>query len=258
MAEQTPMKPSLLTPENGARLPAGSEIILSWEAIEEAVEYQVQVSTSPDFRKPSPEEIIEPGEDMELHETVLDMVVKGATALDVSGALPTGGVTYYWRVRAHLKNGTWTDWSDTWQFFLEEEKIPEPLPGEQEELGPVAALVKTAAEEAEAELTGHREIIEEVEPEGLPAGEILGLVIAIFVGLIVLVVALYQLVLVQEKATYIALTEEISYPIREKREMEGREKLHNYGVVDAEQGIYRIPIERAMELMVNEAWESKQ
>ncbi len=258
MAEQMSTKPALLTPENGAKLPAGAEVILSWEAIEEATEYQVQVSTTPDFHTPSPEELIEPGEDMELHETVLDMIVKGATALDVSGALPSGGVSYYWRVRARLKDGNWTEWSDTWQFFLEEETVSEELPDEKESFGPAAALVETATEEAKAELTGHYEAVEEVEPEGLPAGEILGMMIAIFVALIVLVVALYQLVRLQELSTYMALTEEVSYPIREKREMEGRQKLTQYGVVDPERGIYRIPIDRAMELMVNEAWESQQ
>jgi len=40
------------------------------------------------------------------------------------------------------------------------------------------------------------------------------------------------------------------YPLREETEAHARQLLEGYGVVDAEQGVYRVPIDRAMEEIV--------
>ncbi|SHK59794.1 hypothetical protein [Rhodothermus profundi] len=42
----------------------------------------------------------------------------------------------------------------------------------------------------------------------------------------------------------------LRYPLREETEAHARQLLEGYGVVDAEEGIYRIPIDRAMEEVV--------
>lgn len=250
-ARQTIPAPQLLTPENGARLAADAEVILSWESVEQATEYHVQLSTSPDFPEPTPKELLEPGVDPELHEIVLDTTVKEATALDVTGALPTKGIEYYWRVRARTPEA-WGPFSEVWSFFIEEEPVPGPLPGEQEELGPVAELVKTATEEAKEALHSEAHTQEEVEPDHFAATEIISIVLVTLVVLVMLSIAVYQVLLIENKSALIALTEEVENPRLEKLEMEAKEKLSTYGVVDASKGIYRVPIDRAMELIVQE------
>ncbi|GEM_PF-532299 len=42
----------------------------------------------------------------------------------------------------------------------------------------------------------------------------------------------------------------LRYPLKEETEAHARQLLEGYGVVDAERGIYRIPIEQAMEEVV--------
>ncbi|WP_054682885.1 hypothetical protein [Rhodothermus marinus] len=42
----------------------------------------------------------------------------------------------------------------------------------------------------------------------------------------------------------------VRYPLREETEAHARQLLEGYGVVDAEQGVYRVPIDRAMEEIV--------
>lgn len=44
----------------------------------------------------------------------------------------------------------------------------------------------------------------------------------------------------------------LRYPLREETEAHARQLLENYGVVDAEQGIYRIPIDQAMQMVVKD------
>ena len=61
----------------------------------------------------------------------------------------------------------------------------------------------------------------------------------------------------EERAVY----EDVLQPKPEKlvaiRKQEGR-KLHSYAVIDSEKNIYRIPIEKAIDLIVSESKESKE
>jgi len=69
------------------------------------------------------------------------------------------------------------------------------------------------------------------------------LLAVISVGLVVL--TQWQM---QQDAEVAAAT--VRYPLREETEAHARQLLEGYGVVDAEQGVYRVPIDRAMEEIV--------
>ncbi|ACY47133.1 hypothetical protein [Rhodothermus marinus] len=69
------------------------------------------------------------------------------------------------------------------------------------------------------------------------------LLAVISVGLVVL--TQWQM---QQNAEVAAAT--ARYPLREETEAHARQLLEGYGVVDAEQGVYRVPIDRAMEEIV--------
>lgn len=79
-------------------------------------------------------------------------------------------------------------------------------------------------------------------------------------GIIVLVVlvvfALDFFTAAREEAVYEAVLKPESVPLRELRTRE-TEELNSYAVLDAKKGAYRIPIERAMTLLAEEAYQAQ-
>jgi len=61
---------------------------------------------------------------------------------------------------------------------------------------------------------------------------------------------------VREQDYYDAVLSPESMALRELKSAED-ETLKSYGVIDAQKGLYRIPIEQAMKLMVEEAYKSE-
>lgn len=91
------------------------------------------------------------------------------------------------------------------------------------------------------------------EPEGVSGLGILGLTVAGGLILAVLVLIAVQLARSEFRAAEgeaVALT---GYPALVETRIAGEEKLTQYGVVDAAARRYRIPVDRAIDLMVNEA-----
>jgi hypothetical protein len=135
-------------------------------------------------------------------------------------------------------------------------------PDQAEELGPIERLVQGAKAEAAAEVSHGVQYVDEeaelgVEHEGIVAGEILGLTIAIAVALGLILFTLIEYVDITAQATRLAAAGMSGYPERREAELNATRALTQYGVVDSEQGVYRIPIERAIDVMANEALESE-
>jgi hypothetical protein len=89
----------------------------------------------------------------------------------------------------------------------------------------------------------------------------IGKVIAYGVGAIIILVILVVLALdffvaTREEIIYEAVLKPESAELRELRAREA-EELNSYAVLDVEKGIYRIPIDRAMKLMAEEAFQKK-
>jgi hypothetical protein len=82
------------------------------------------------------------------------------------------------------------------------------------------------------------------------------------VSAIVVVVALVIFMLdyftaTREELVYESVLKPESTALRELRARE-EEELNSYAVLDAGKGIYRIPVERAMELMAEQAYQQKR
>ena len=80
-------------------------------------------------------------------------------------------------------------------------------------------------------------------------------------GTIIIVVLLVFLIdfftATREEMIYEAVLKPESVTLRELRAREEQE-LGSYGILDEEQRVYRIPINRAMEIMANEAYEESR
>jgi hypothetical protein len=92
-----------------------------------------------------------------------------------------------------------------------------------------------------------------VEPEGVPATGILAMFGAIVLALTVVVIGGVQIGYAEFASAEVAATETTGYPKLREAQVAGRALLTKTEVVDAANDIYRIPIERAMQLVILES-----
>lgn len=95
-----------------------------------------------------------------------------------------------------------------------------------------------------------------VEPEGLNAGA-LGLVVV--GGMVLILAAMFVVVSVTELVFHDALVESTGisgYPTLTETRQSAEDLLSSYAPIDLDAGVYRIPIDRAMGLIVEEAQPS--
>lgn len=103
--EVTPLDPpTALMPADGAQV-AESIVVYSWEPVEGARRYHLQVSRRADFRWP--------------YRTSLDVIIPQTEWRVPFTGIYSPGVTYYWRLRTQDHNQAWGPWSEpqtlTWQ-----------------------------------------------------------------------------------------------------------------------------------------------
>ena len=131
-------------------------------------------------------------------------------------------------------------------------------PERAEKYGPIGELLIDAEHEAEAELKGEDGLVGEqemeIEPENIPAGQILGLGLVVIVAIIAIAVTMFVAGPMTANSVGYEYAEGARYPELEVNEAAAVDRLTNYGIVDATAERYRIPIDRAMDLMVEEAW----
>lgn len=78
------------------------------------------------------------------------------------------------------------------------------------------------------------------------------------IALVVLVIFIFDyFTAAREEAVYEAVLKPESVALRELRARE-EEELNSYAVLDEAAGVYRIPIERAMELIADEAYRARR
>ncbi len=97
-----------------------------------------------------------------------------------------------------------------------------------------------------------------VEQEGLSTKAVFKTAFVMFLALAFIVMFLIQWVNIKISDTEAASASIVTFPEIVDAENQAIQALTQYGVVDQDQGIYRIPIDRAMQLMVNEAQSSGQ
>lgn len=94
---------------------------------------------------------------------------------------------------------------------------------------------------------------EQVEPEGLNGGTLGVIVVG---GMILILSAMFVVVSITELVFHDALVESTGitgYPTLTESRENARKILSSYAPIDRDAGIYRIPIDRAMDLIVSEA-----
>jgi len=92
-----------------------------------------------------------------------------------------------------------------------------------------------------------------VEDEDINAGQMIAIVGFVTFLIAVLVTAALSITMLRFDIAKADVTEETGYPNLQETRMNGMAQLSRYEVVDSEAKIYRIPIERAMELVVEES-----
>lgn len=227
----------------------GRRVRFVWKPVEGASAYRVQVAESPDFDA-----------------ILFEDEVEGRTELVVEDEFPLDEDTYFWRVVVRDSEGL-DHGGDNIESFIsatrEDEDLKLGAPDEDEKYGPAERLFRGATAEAAAEVTGSPRYVDEashlgVEHEGIEAGQILGFALATAVAIGLAVFALFQYVHIVSNDVRYTAAGLSGYPELRQVELEATQRLSQYGPVEGEEGVYRIPIDRAIELMAQEAQEEER
>ncbi len=236
---QAPQPPVLVSPTDGRIFPPG-DVLFEWASAGEGLQYELQIATDVAFTQ------------------VLSTLDAG-TSLDVvvtdlfEDAEP--GATYYWRARAQAPGSdAWGPYSEPTHFILgTEENIPIARPDPKEDLGPLPHLVKDVSEDV-AEVYGLTSPPKEgeafVEPEAMSVSPILTFIGSTVLFLAVAIILVFGIANRVEQATYYRAVSASGYPELREVEALAARKLDHYEILNDAEGTYRIPIERAMEIIV--------
>jgi hypothetical protein len=236
--------PHLLSPRSETVVEA-RDVTLKWESAEGATTYRVQVATDSTF------------EDL-----VVDEEVGDTTELRLTDAFQSDGDTFFWRVLSGNEAG-WSRGNVVESFIASSASQAASAPQtveEDEKFGPPGALFRSAAETVAAEVTGDTEAYEEegaeesVEFDYIESGQILAIAAVVLVAVAMIAVVLFQWTNFRHDTVLTEFTGKSGYPELRETKTNATRLLSNFEVVDAEAGVYRIPIDRAMTIMANEAF----
>ena len=167
--------------------------------------------------------------------------------MTVKDTFETDGRLYYWRVLAKNAAG-WSHGENVESFVgvTAEVAAQGVLPPDLiEPGGPLAQLVEAEAQEMVLSEEG-------VEVEGVDVAPLMKAALTLALLIMVAVVVVFQWTNLEVQRAQEEATRESGYPELREYEAASANKLSQYAVVDANAGIYRIPIDRAMELVVRE------
>jgi hypothetical protein len=117
--------PDPISPAAGATVDEPS-VTFEWERVPEAETYQVQIA-----------------KDRTFDDIVFDGRVGASSRFTYSGLPPQEGVSLYWRVRAYLPTGEWTDYGTVGTFVLADWRPDQPSLRAGEDAGAPAAETDT-------------------------------------------------------------------------------------------------------------------
>lgn len=254
-----PADPRLRAPLEEAVLD-GSTVTFRWEAAEDATDYLLEVASDTAF------------------EHLVHSETTTATSATVADVFATDGTTYYWRV--FTRNAAGESSGENIESFVsvtpEESHTPATQPGatpaskqhdvpehpdREEDMGPVPEMLKAITAEVGAEVTGDDKYYEEeaelgVQHEGIGVGQVLGFMFATIVALGMAVVFVFFLTQTASQQALDDVTALQTYPQLREVEAAATQRLDQYEVLDAGAGVYQIPLDRAIDLMVNEAYQN--
>lgn len=239
-----PSSPELVAPREAAVV-NGNEVTFTWRPVETADAYRLQVAATASF-----------------DEILFEETLEDVTSVTIGGLFPTDGQTFFWRVLART-DGMWSEGKR-----MESLVAATPEEADVSSRGdetPVTELVHSAGrDEVERVIDvpegGRLEREKEmgVAYEGVAAGQITAIAVSIMlvVGIASAVVFVWT-GQVAESAEQSVADMGGNSDLRETR-LQATQKMEQYGVVNEEEGVYRIPIDRAMDIIANEAYQREQ
>lgn len=239
-----PAPPELVAPRD-ATVVNGRKVTFAWKPSREADRYRLQIARNAQFE-----------------ELVVDEEVGNETAVTVGNQLPTDGETFFWRVVA----GSYAGWGEpsTGESFVAatEDEAEQDLLSDPK-AGPVTGLARAAKREVTRHVFEFEDRFEEekergVAYEGVAASQIMAISVAILVVILVAVVILFGWYGQVAQDTEAAATNTDNYELLQETRREAEQTLTQYGVVDEEEGVYRIPIDRAMDVVATEEYQREQ
>ncbi|WP_263834579.1 fibronectin type III domain-containing protein [Salinibacter sp.] len=244
MASDDGPAPSLVTPVDAVSAD-GSAVTFVWSPVEDGDAYRLQVAETARFDTP-----------------VVDAEVGTQTAVTVGNKLPTDGQTFFWRVLVE-RDGEWGPPSPVESFVATTEAEAEQGPAEAADEEPVTELARAARQEATAQPFDFEDQIEKekergVAYEGVAASQIMGISASIIAVVLTAVAILFGWFGQVSQSAEGAAAERMQYRDIKQAEMEAAQELQQYEVVDEEEGTYRIPIDRAMDLVAREEYQQRQ
>jgi hypothetical protein len=236
--------PALVAPRDATTV-NGRKVTFAWELVDDADRYRLQIAETARF-----------------DEFVLDEEVGNETAVTVGNQLPTDGDTLFWRVMAGTDAG-WGDPSAVESFVAAtEDDAAQDLLAEPD-AGPVTGLARAAKREVTRKVFEFEDRFESekergVAYEGIAASQIMAIAVSILVVILVAVIVLFGWYGQVSQDTRAAMSDTENYQLLQEIRTEQEAAISQYGVVDEEEGVYRIPVDRAMDVVANEEYERAQ
>ena len=239
--------PRLVAPRE-ASVVDGNAVTFVWEPVEDAEEYILQVAS-----------------DAKFNTLVIDENVEQQTAVTVGGYFPTDEQTFFWRVLA-VSGDIVSPGERVESFIATDEAEAEKhlaTPQADETMGPVTELVRAASADVSAKMLEPTDRFEEekeigVAYEGIAAGQILSIALSILVVVGIAVVVLFNWFNTTSAATQDATVNADQYTNLRETEAEAERQLGQYEVLNEQEGVYRIPIDRAMDQIATQSYREQQ
>jgi len=239
-----PAPPEIVAPTDAIAV-NGQKVTFAWEPSREADRYRLQIAETATF-----------------DELVLDEEVGNETAVTVGNQLPTDGQTFFWRVVAGSYAG-WGEPSSIESFTASTEEEAEQDLLAPSDAGPVTKLARAAKREVTRRVFEFEDRFEEekergVAYEGIAASQIMAIALSILVVILIAVVVIFGWYGQVAQETRADATSTENYELLQETRTQQEEVLTQYGVVDEEEGVYRIPIDRAMDVVATEEYQRSQ
>lgn len=237
--------PALVAPRE-ADVVYGREVTFQWGEVDDADAYTLEVASDAKFSN-----------------VVMREDVGAETAVTVGEYFPTDNSTFFWRVIARSDDGE--SRGERVESFIAatEEDAARSLSTPNEDMGPVTELVRAASADVSAKMLepeGRFEREKEigVAYEGVAAGQIMSIALSILLVIGIAVIILFNWYNTTTAGQRDVLSQAGEYEQLREVEAQAEDALNQSGVVSDQDGVYRIPIDDAMDIIANQEYQSQQ